>query len=269
MDIIQRIKTFLINLLDPVASHLIYTVRNGFIRGYKRKGGFDFLPKRLPSSREQLFLHGLDLHNKTVFDVGGFEGLFTLFFSGKVGPNGEVFTFEPNPVNLQKILVNVRINKRNNVRVFPLAIGKDRTTMAMVVDPRRPASGSLDTSLKAANKQHAPGETSSFRVRVETIDHLLAQQWKPLPVPGFVKIDVEGFEMDVLRGMSDLIRGHYPQLFIEIHGITMERKVENVRNVVRLLLDHGYQLLHVETGTAITAVNSQVAAEGHIFASLE
>jgi FkbM family methyltransferase len=267
MDIIQSTKAFLINLLNPVASHLIYTVRHGFIKGCKRKGGLDFLPKRVVPSREEIFLHGLDLHGKTVFDVGGFEGLFTLFFSGKVGAPGKVFTFEPNPVNLQKILVNARINKRGNVRVFPMAIGKERATMTMVVDPRRPASGSLNPSIKTAIKQHIPGAASSFQVKVDTIDHLVSVQKNALPIPGFVKIDVEGFEMDVLRGMSGTMRKHHPRLFIEIHGITMERKVENVRDVVGLLVDHGYQLRHVETDTSITMANHQVAAEGHIDAS--
>ncbi len=271
VKIAQKAKSFLINLLDPVAKRLIYTVRHGFIRGCKRRGGFDFLPKRAPATREAAFLAGLNLRDKVVYDIGGFEGLFTLYFSMKVGPRGRVFTFEPNPVNAQTIAINLRINKRDNVRVFPVAIGKAPATMSFVVDPRRPASGSLDQSIQSSivsNKRSFQfGKPIQFEVSVKVIDMLLKKHAGTFPVPDFVKIDVEGFEMDVLRGMADTIGRRHPLLFIEIHGTTMERKVENVKNVASFLVDNGYQLLHVETGKAITKENAQLAAEGHLYAT--
>src|SRR5882757_8541480 len=98
-----------------------YKVRQGVAAGMIRKGGLGFIPK--PLSPEEKFLLGLDWKGKTIYDIGGYEGVFTLFFSKSIGSAGQVFTFEPNPVNCRKIRDNIQLNGLTNVRLLEMGLG--------------------------------------------------------------------------------------------------------------------------------------------------
>src|SRR5688572_5752212 len=87
----------LASYLKGVTQHGVYTVRSGVAKGLKRRGGFGFIPRDI--SREEAFLAAMDFRGKTVFDIGAYEGIYTLFFARAVGAKGRVVTFEPNPVN--------------------------------------------------------------------------------------------------------------------------------------------------------------------------
>src|ERR1035441_3118651 len=76
-----------------------YTSRRGLAKGLKRRGGLGFLPGGPPTAEED-FLRTLDLRGKTVFDVGGFIGLMTIFFASRAA---HVVTYEPLPASRSKI----------------------------------------------------------------------------------------------------------------------------------------------------------------------
>lgn len=105
--------------------------------------------------------------------------------------------------------------------------------------------------------------TSAIPVAIDSMDHQVASHG--LPGPSFVKIDVEGLEMDVLVGMKDTLERFKPQLFIEIHGADLLKKVANVTSVVNFLLDRSYSILHVESGETIRYANAAIAKEGHLY----
>ena len=117
------LKRTVISMLQPLLANNVYTVRHGLAKGLKRRGGLGFVPYAGKQPREEAFLETLDLQNKTVFDVGGYEGVFTLFFARRIGAGGRLVTFEPNPQNFAKILANVRLNGFCHVDVRQLAIG--------------------------------------------------------------------------------------------------------------------------------------------------
>ena len=93
--------------------NITYTVRHGLARGMKRKGGLGFLPMSARPTAEEVFLRSLPLEGKTVYDIGAFEGLLTLYFSRFAK---QVIAFEPNPRNYAKCLENLRLNHLTNVR---------------------------------------------------------------------------------------------------------------------------------------------------------
>ena len=87
-----------------------------------------------------------------------------------------------------------------------------------------------------------------------------------LPVPDFIKIDIEGGELDALVGARSTLTTHKPQLFLEMHGETMNLKRKNVAAIVASLNELGYRdIRHVETDARIDVENSAVAAEGHLY----
>lgn len=254
------LKRAVISMLQPLLTNNVYTVRHGLAKGLKRKGGLGFVPYAGRPPREETFLERLDLANKTVYDVGGYEGVFTLFFARRIGAGGRLVTFEPNPHNYAKILENVRLNGFHNVEVRPIAVGSHAGRATLVFPTDETARGSLVGDIQDQIRHEKSVEAAD--VEIDSLDHQLALG---LPEPDFVKIDVEGFELDVLRGMGGLLARRRPELYIEIHGADMRKKLENVSAVVEYLWLSGYGVRHVESGLAIDDCSRLPAArQGHL-----
>jgi len=245
-----------LKFLRPVirSGHWTYKIRQGVAAGLKRRGGFSFIPRSL--SPEEKFLLNLNWTGLTVYDVGGYEGLFTLFFSRAVGPNGRVFTFEPNPANCRKIQENIRLNRLANVQLLPLGLGVNHGTSKLVFWPDEPARGTINADYQQSLRQK--GETACIEIELDSLDHQLTvnPEWPP---PAFIKIDVEAAELEVLAGMSQTLKTHRPRLFIEIHSGV------DVKQLAQDLLEKGYCLRHVESNTPIDADNTRVAYNGHLY----
>jgi FkbM family methyltransferase len=230
-----------------------YKIRQGVAAGLIRKGGLGFIPKA--PTPEEKFLLDLEWKGETVYDVGGYEGVYTLFFSKSVGPGGRVFTFEPNPVNCRKIQENIQLNGLNNVQLFPLGLGAGKSHTKLVFWPDEPARGTINASYQKSLQQQK--ESTCIEIEIESLDNLLSSQ--PLPPPDFIKIDVEAAELEVLEGMRQTLITHHPRLFIEIHsGVDVQRLAQG-------LLEKGYRLHHVESNTQIDLTNTQRAYNGHLY----
>ncbi len=257
-------KSVAVNLSRLFRNHT-YTSRHGLAKGLRRKGGLAFLPSFIPRStemlKEEVFIEALDLIGKTVYDIGGDQGIYTLFFARKVGKAGRVLTFEPNPVSYAHIVTNVGLNCFEHVEVRNMALGEKRGKLTFVFPANDPGRGTAD-ELISGQILREPG-SKTIEVDVDALDSFVLRE--RLPKPDFAKIDVEGLELSVLLGMRETLRSHRPQLFIEIHGANMDAKVDNIRQVGSFLLDAGYKIDHVESQREITRSNIDDAREGHIY----
>jgi FkbM family methyltransferase len=242
-----------------------YTSRHGLAKGLKRRGGLAFLPSFVPRSTEMLseerFIQGLDLTGQTVLDIGGDQGIYTLFFARKVGESGKVFTFEPNPTSYSHIVTNVELNGFGYVKIYNLALGANPGRISLVFPVSDPGRGSADEGISQQITDE--GTAQIIEIEIQTVDALVASG--ELPKPDFAKIDVEGFERPVLEGMHDTIEKWHPSLLIEIHGATQELKRKNIRGVVALLAGHKYDIHHVESGRSVSVETADLAREGHIY----
>jgi len=245
--------------LTPYLENRVYTVRHGIAAGLKRRGGVGFI--RRPLSKEETFVQRLDLHRRVAYDIGAYQGEYTLFLARAVGPKGHVVVFEPNLQSYGRILENIELNGFENVRVFNAAVGARSGKATLTFRQSEFAMGSLEENLA---REIAPkNDAQSVEVRVETLDGLIERE--RLPEPDFVKIDVEGLEFKVLTGMAKTVARCKPALFIEIHGAGMDRKAENAQQVVDFLVSRDYSVYHVESDTVINRPNATAAREGHIW----
>jgi FkbM family methyltransferase len=246
------------NLFDG----FVYTARHGLLKGMKRKGGLGWVPRWAASSAEtpeERFWRSLDLAGKTVFDVGAFHGLVTLFFSRTAR---QVISYEPNSANRARLRENLKLNSIANVVVRPVGLGSEPGTAEMVYDPKFSGGATLEQSIGEPLRQTAGARTE--QLQITTLDIDIGEQ--RLPRPDFIKIDVEGWELEVLKGARGTLSSTAPDLFLEMHGQTMNEKKRKVAEVVEFLTAEGYRdIRHVESGTAITPANSEVAARGHLY----
>ncbi|HEX4644329.1 MAG TPA: FkbM family methyltransferase [Verrucomicrobiae bacterium] len=245
-----------LKFIRPVvrSGHWTYKIRQGVAAGLKRRGGFGFIP-RSPSPEEK-FLLDLDLKGQTVYDVGGYEGVFTLFFAKAVGPDGRVFTFEPNPANCRKIRENLQLNHLANVQLIQLGLGTGRGKSKLVFWPDEPARGTINTDYQQSLRQK--GDTSCIEIEIDSLDHQLASNPR-LPPPNFIKIDVEAAELEVLAGMNETLKTHRPRLFIEVHSGV------DAKQLARNLIEKGYCLRHVETDAPVRLSDALDDATFHLY----
>ncbi|AOJ36290.1 FkbM family methyltransferase [Burkholderia metallica] len=138
----------------------------------------------------------------TVVEAGANIGSHTVMLSKTVGDNGTVFAFEPQRHTFQLLNANLALNERLNVRAFQYAVGDvDETVEFPIVDPRLPNNFGGSSLLMS----HAVAE----QVPLRTIDSLR------LPRLDFLKADVEGFEIQTIRGAQDSIRTLRPIVYLE------------------------------------------------------
>lgn len=233
------------NLFDNVT----YTVRNGLNKGLRRRGGLGWLPVESNHTPEVLFWQGLDLDSKVVYDIGAFHGLLTIFFARRAKT---VVAWEPNSRNRQRLTENVKLNGFANVVVRPYGLSSKSMQAKMSFDPLAPGRASIDSKIASGGEQ-------------EVIEIRMLDQEVGLEKPDLIKIDVEGFELNVLEGGLRTLEPH-PTLFLEMHGADPDDKRARVKAIVERLWSLGYRnILHVESGTPITQQNTEVAAQGHLY----
>lgn len=234
-------KRKIIKIMQGLFANQTFTIRHGLAKGFKRRFGYGFKPK-FRETNEETFLRTIDFNHRVVYDVGGYIGLYSMFFSKRAK---SVFVFEPNPKNMEEITFNLKLNNVQNVYPIPKGIGKRKEKQEMIMDSTIPSRSTFD---KDWGKQ-LDGEKQI--IKIDKLDNL------PFIKPDFVKIDVEGYEMDVLEGMKQIIEDKQPDLFIEIHGYLEDKMIE-------FLLKRDYHIHHVESGIPIDLSSPRIKG-GHIY----
>ncbi len=147
----------------------------------------------------------------TVVDVGANFGWYTTLFSRRVGPGGMVHAFEPVPPTFRELERNVRLNgSPANVRLNPVALGEKDGLLELHV----PTRIWLGPAFASAVRQHE-GPHVSYSCKVKTLDSYLEEAGTERV--DLVKCDVEGGELDVLRGAARLLSSPCPpMLFLEV-----------------------------------------------------
>jgi FkbM family methyltransferase len=143
----------------------------------------------------------------TCWDIGANIGFFTCFFARRVGARGRVVAFEPVPLTASRLYENVRLNDFPYVTIVQKALGDAPGRLPIYRRDERYAEGTASLRVDDASAGHV-----SDVVEVETIDRLA----DTLPPPDFIKIDVEGYQWQVLQGATGFFARHRPMLMAEL-----------------------------------------------------
>ena len=172
-----------------------------------------------------------------VFDVGGHIGYMALYFASLVGACGRVFSFEPASSNLPYIHANVERATHNNVVLVEQAVGAENGFTTFWSEELTGQNGSLIpgySAIDANAKSHGVrAQTQELTLEMVTLDSFAG---RVEVAPSFAKIDVEGAESLVLRGMRDILAGERPRIMIEVTN-QPERVFETLAGADYLLFD--------------------------------
>ena len=147
-----------------------------------------------------------------VWDIGANVGLYTRVFLDLTGPEGKVIAFEPAPACFAAMQETFR--DVSNVQLMNIAMGNEAGTVDMKL------------ALKADARTHSLVSTTSDETVAVTIargDDIVTEG--QVPVPNVIKIDVEGFEQEVLLGMAELLGNtNVREILLEVHFNLLEIK---------------------------------------------
>lgn len=169
-----------------------------------------------------------------VYDIGANVGLYALQLARMVKPTGHVYCFDANPVCVYFLQANLAYNGIRNVDILPVAVAEQAKTCRF--------------NLQYSNSHLGMGSESEFwgekpgqvvDMNAASIDRMIADL--KLPDPDVLKIDVEGAEAKVIRGMQHLLARKKPKVVIELHG------PDAAKATSKQLVAHGYRLVDLKS----------------------
>lgn len=177
----------------------------------------------------------------TVLDIGANIGSVTMMLSSLVGDNGTVHAFEPNPDMCDLIRQAIVRNRVENVHLHQVALGASSGDLSLSIPPDNAGAASLSPA------RHTGGD-KSFVVPVRPLssfDHI-----RSISQIRLVKIDVEGFEPEVLAGAADLFRERPPDVVLfelnDSPALSLDK-----HPTIRLLTELGYGFFRLPQGRLI------------------
>ena len=170
----------------------------------------------------------------TVLDLGAHHGYYTLLASKRVGVGGRVIAFEPSPRERRALRLHLTLNRCKNVVVQGLALGEENTESNLYV------VNGLSTGCNSLRPPDVVSGTSSVSVRVARLDDWLAAH--KIERIDFIKIDVEGAELSVLKSAEQLFgRRPRPVILAEVQDVRTQPWGYAAKEILRYLCERGYQ----------------------------
>lgn len=144
------------------------------------------------------------LYGKDFMDVGCYIGNSALVFTEYT--NGKIFTFEPTSINYELTLKTIEMNRCKNIIPVKLALGSRDEELEIKI------YGGASTLNKAMPAYGMSDQTE--RITVTSLDNFV--RGKDIDV-GLIKVDIEGFEQEFLKGAEQTIRKHKPAMILSIY----------------------------------------------------
>lgn len=215
------------------------------VRKVKRDGIWYELD--LSEYMEWVIYYGLNVENRrdlyclikrdmVLFDVGSNIGETLLNFAKLTGETGKVYGFEPVPYSFDKCSNNISLNRFNNVSVSQIALSNKEETLFFQETNNNNSGGVF------MNKNNTPG---SYKVEGVTLDAYVERIG--ITHLDLIKVDVEGFETNVLKGASETCKKFRPKLFVEVDDVNLKSQGSSANELIALITSYGYQISKIES----------------------
>jgi FkbM family methyltransferase len=177
-----------------------------------------------------------------VFDIGANIGEVSLFCAHLLGEDAKVYAFEPMKETYEVLKYNIDLNKYGKrITPFNIALSDQNGEADLFAATEVDELGSFEDGL------HTLYATNDRSVLLHKIAMEKMDDKKELPSPDFIKLDVEGAELHVLRGAADTLKKHHPKILLEFNAETFEAAGYTQNDMLDFLKPFGYKFYTVET----------------------
>lgn len=221
-----------------------------FIKGWLDRNSHDFVPCIVPGAKRLLQIPTQDFYRSysyftesakgrrelnyvldklrpkdVLYDVGGYRGVFSAAAVARWS-DVSVHVFEPIQTNYAAIERISSLNHFRDFKIVPLALS-DGTALSGSLDEVNFVFKSKDTVLPGADMQST------------TLDDYIAKGATP---PTLIKMDIDGFELDALKGGTRCLKEIHPRIWMELHPQFLRDQGKSSDQVLQLLRDAGYSI---------------------------
>lgn len=180
----------------------------------------------------------------TVLDVGANIGYFALRVAQLVD-KGRVVGFEPDPDNFRSAQRNLSLNSLQNLEVLNIGLSDRDGDGALF---RLDENNTGTNSLVASGHPSSLGKPSA-NIVLRTLDRIVRE--KAFTNVDAIKIDVEGHELNVLRGAQDTLKRFRPLMLVEVSPTTLNQQGQTPDGLIQVIRDFGYRIIDVDTGHSV------------------
>ena len=175
--------------------------------------------------------------DSVAIDAGAHYGAWTIAMAS-LGES--VHAFEPAHHALEVLQRNIELNEFSNVTTHPVALGEADAELKLFMhaDPSRASMGDF-----------AQETAGTEVVQVRTLDDIISGR------VDFIKIDVEGFELPVLRGAQRILTTQQPVVIFELQPPAARRSGHDPFAAWNFLAEHGYRFEQLDAGNSWQSVN--------------
>ena len=164
-----------------------------------------------------------------VFDIGANIGQHSIVFSLF---SSEVYAFEPNKNVFDQFLDSVKENKINNIHLENYGIGEVDETKELYINPDNVGNSSVFPDIKF---EHVP-------IKIKSLD-LFVEKLKKVD---FVKVDVEGFELDVILGNKNFFEKFRPKIWLEYNPELYHNSKYNITQLNDFIIENKYEVFSLK-----------------------
>ncbi len=189
----------------------------------------DDVYKSMTSHEDDVVEKFIPCNGDVVVDIGAAFGFYSILASKRVGETGRVVAIEPQPDNFTMLNLNIGLNKLTNVTTLNYAVYSKEEELP------------LYSSYSILSERSEKNKMDFVKVKGYTLDYLL-KDLNGIKKVNWIKIDVEGAELDVLRGAHNtLSESNNLFLLIEVHG------KDNLPRIIELLNSYNFKIKFEKT----------------------
>lgn len=188
----------------------------------------------------------------TVIDVGANIGAMTLAFAKLVGNKGKVIAFEPTDYAYKRLLRNISLNSALApvINVNKCFVSTHDT---MRSDMKAFSSWRLDSNDKDIHPVHLGKVMEASETPSVSLDSFISEH--KLSRVDLLKIDTDGYELEVLKGSSELLKKFGPYVIFECGQYVLRERGQTLDDFVALFENYNYELFNSQNGMKLTAKN--------------
>ncbi|PSB03810.1 FkbM family methyltransferase [Merismopedia glauca] len=172
---------------------------------------------------------------QTIFDIGANIGYYTIQFARVI--NGCVYSFEPMSYQFNTLTRNIALNQVNNI-----------TAIKSIVSDTNGVERIYFSSMQNTGLSSVIEESPNYEdVSAVSIDYFCQEQ--KIDTIDLIKIDVEGYELSVLKGMQQMLSNkQVKSLFVEINALNLRKAGTSPQEICSYLQQFGYSAYSIKSG---------------------
>jgi FkbM family methyltransferase len=175
----------------------------------------------------------------TIIDIGANIGAHTLHFSRLTGESGQVYAFEPTDYAFNRLIKHIDLNKvfsSNIIATQAFLTSKEDDSTPLSIPSRWPLNAKEEDQTHPVHLGVFESLDNAKKIRLDDWYTALGK-----PKIHFIKIDVDGFEIDVLKGSKLLLKEQKPVLLMEFSPYVFDEKGQSFSELIEMLLENNYQ----------------------------